>query len=88
MRTLRLTLALVFVAWPFTAFIKLMALVHSPVIYLASLIGLEDKAHNAYAITGIKLYYWMVRAREGKEAAQMAVICMVMESMMGECDHG
>jgi hypothetical protein len=58
-----------------------MNLVHRPTIWLASLVGLEDKAHSAYALIGIKLYYWMVCAGEGKAAAQLAVIMMVLDSL-------
>ncbi len=85
MRTIRVMLATVFVAWPILGLVKLLGAARKPVGWLAGLIS-ERLAYHVDAMTmkfGIMLFFWSVQAVHGKERAQMAVLMLLLDTLHG-----
>lgn len=79
---MRKFLANVFIAFPLMCLIKVMALVRTPVLFcLKPFPKAANRVADWYAITGLKIYFFVVRAVEGREAAEMALLQILMQHM-------
>ncbi len=83
---LRLIAVFLLVAVPVLCVVKLMSWVHTPVLWLAGLFGnrARDWMDDQYTLTGLRLYWLMIFCKDGKTAANLAILQVMLEAFTGE----